>query len=41
MMKLVNLLPYNLYFWAVNRFTGWRERPLEKHARPGLAHPAE
>ncbi|EJL54803.1 short-chain dehydrogenase of unknown substrate specificity [Rhizobium sp. CF122] len=41
MMKLVNLLPYNLYFWVVNRFTGWRERPLEKHARPGLAHPAE
>jgi len=41
MMKLVNLLPYNLYFWVVNRFTGWRERPLEKHARPGIAHPAE
>ena len=41
MMKLVNLLPYNLYFWLVNRSTGWRERPLEKHARPGMAHPAE
>jgi NAD(P)-dependent dehydrogenase (short-subunit alcohol dehydrogenase family) len=41
MMKLVNFLPYGLYFWLVNRSTGWRERPLEKHARPAMPHPAE
>ncbi|RDJ13411.1 SDR family NAD(P)-dependent oxidoreductase [Rhizobium grahamii] len=41
MMKLINLLPYALYFWLVNRFTGWRERPLKKRGRPAVAHPAE
>ncbi|MBH0239758.1 SDR family NAD(P)-dependent oxidoreductase [Methylobrevis albus] len=25
-LKVVNLLPYPLYFWAVNRFTGWSKR---------------
>jgi hypothetical protein len=23
-MKLLNLLPYSLYFWLVNRATGWK-----------------
>ncbi|MDW5313626.1 SDR family NAD(P)-dependent oxidoreductase [Rhizobium sp. PL01] len=27
-MKLLNLLPYSLYFWLVNRATGWKTRPL-------------
>lgn len=33
-MKLLNLLPYGLYFWLVNRATGWKTRPLvtEGHA---------
>lgn len=26
-MKLLNLLPYSLYFWLVNRVTGWKTRP--------------
>jgi NAD(P)-dependent dehydrogenase (short-subunit alcohol dehydrogenase family) len=32
-MKLLNLLPYSLYFWLVNRATGWKTRPLvtERH----------
>jgi NAD(P)-dependent dehydrogenase (short-subunit alcohol dehydrogenase family) len=29
-MKLLNLLPYSLYFWLVNRATGWKTRPLVK-----------
>ncbi|MDQ0561466.1 NAD(P)-dependent dehydrogenase (short-subunit alcohol dehydrogenase family) [Rhizobium mesoamericanum] len=41
MMKLVNLLPYGLYFRLINRSTGWRPRPLDKHARPVMPHPAE
>ena len=28
MMKLVNLLPYSLYFRLINKITGWRTRPL-------------
>ncbi|MBW9113121.1 SDR family NAD(P)-dependent oxidoreductase [Rhizobium cauense] len=40
-MKLVNLLPYGLYFWLINRSTGWRRRPLEKHGHPPMPHPAE
>jgi len=40
-MKLINLLPYGLYFWLINRSTGWRRRPLEKHGRPPMPHPAE
>lgn len=33
-MKLLNLLPYGLYFWLINRATGWETRPLvtESHA---------
>lgn len=27
-LKLVNLLPYGLYFWLINRATGWKTRPL-------------
>jgi NAD(P)-dependent dehydrogenase (short-subunit alcohol dehydrogenase family) len=27
-MKMLNLLPYRLYFWLVNRATGWKTRPL-------------
>lgn len=27
-MKLLNLLPYGLYFWLVNWATGWKTRPL-------------
>lgn len=27
-LKLVNLLPYPLYFEVMNRFMGWRKRPL-------------
>jgi NAD(P)-dependent dehydrogenase (short-subunit alcohol dehydrogenase family) len=27
-MKLLNLLPYGLYFWLINRATGWKTRPL-------------
>jgi len=26
-LKLVNLLPYGLYFWLINRATGWKARP--------------
>ncbi len=29
-LKLVNLLPYGLYFWLINRATGWKTRPLVK-----------
>jgi NAD(P)-dependent dehydrogenase (short-subunit alcohol dehydrogenase family) len=27
-LKALGLLPYPAYFWAVNRFTGWKDRPL-------------
>jgi len=27
-MKLLKLLPYRLYFWLINRATGWKTRPL-------------
>lgn len=27
-MKLLNLLPYSLYFWLINKATGWKTRPL-------------
>jgi NAD(P)-dependent dehydrogenase (short-subunit alcohol dehydrogenase family) len=30
MLKLLGLLPYPLYFRALNRFTGWSKRPLGK-----------
>lgn len=33
-MKLINLLPYGLYFWLVNRATGWKTRPLVTGAPP-------
>lgn len=28
-LKLINLLPYPLYFAALNQFMGWRKRPLK------------
>ncbi len=31
-LKLLNLLPYGLYFWLVNKATGWKTRPLAKAA---------
>lgn len=40
-MKLLNLMPYSLYFWFLNRATGWHERPLSQRRRPVTAHPAE
>lgn len=27
-LKAINLLPYPLYFWAVNTFTGWRKKKV-------------
>ncbi|KQV83597.1 SDR family NAD(P)-dependent oxidoreductase [Rhizobium sp. Root1220] len=40
LLKLLNLMPYSLYFWLVNRSTGWQERSPRKH-QPGTPHPAE
>jgi len=41
-LKLLRMLPYSLYFWLLNRSTGWRERPLVKHGHhPATPHPAE
>ncbi|KRB53119.1 oxidoreductase [Rhizobium sp. Root708] len=40
-LKLLKLVPYNLYFRLINRATGWRERPLEGRRRPVTPHPAE
>ncbi|WP_245409982.1 SDR family NAD(P)-dependent oxidoreductase [Pararhizobium haloflavum] len=28
-LKCLRLLPYPAYFWAINRATGWRNRPLD------------
>jgi NAD(P)-dependent dehydrogenase (short-subunit alcohol dehydrogenase family) len=39
-MKLLKLLPYGLYFRAVNRFTGWADRPVQAPRDPS-PHPAE
>lgn len=33
-LKFLNLLPYPLYFAAVNRFTGWAKRPLDEDEKP-------
>jgi NAD(P)-dependent dehydrogenase (short-subunit alcohol dehydrogenase family) len=41
MLKLLRLLPYGAYFWAINRSTGWRERPLTANHHSGAPHPAE
>ena len=41
MLKFLRILPYGLYFPLVNRFTGWRERPLDRGHRPATPHPAE
>ncbi|PZM11153.1 SDR family NAD(P)-dependent oxidoreductase [Rhizobium tubonense] len=38
-LKLLQLLPYGLYFKAINRFTGWGEKPKVSH-QPA-PHPAE
>lgn len=40
-LKALNLLPYGLYFWLVNRVTGWQERPRADRHRPVTPHPAE
>ncbi|MBB3591489.1 NAD(P)-dependent dehydrogenase (short-subunit alcohol dehydrogenase family) [Rhizobium sp. BK529] len=40
-LKLLRILPYGLYFAMVNRFTGWRDRPLNTGHRTVTAHPAE
>ncbi len=40
-LKALNLLPYSLYFWLVNRATGWQERPRADRHRPVTPHPAE
>ncbi len=39
-LKLLKFLPYNLYFKAINRFTGWPERAVESPRDPS-PHPAE
>lgn len=41
MLKLLQILPYGAYFWAINRITGWRERPLAASHQSGTPHPAE
>lgn len=28
-LKLLRMLPYPLYFWLLNKATGWKDRPLE------------
>jgi NAD(P)-dependent dehydrogenase (short-subunit alcohol dehydrogenase family) len=40
-LKALNLLPYSLYFWLVNRATGWQERPRADGRRPVTPSPAE
>jgi NAD(P)-dependent dehydrogenase (short-subunit alcohol dehydrogenase family) len=40
-LKALNLLPYSLYFWLVNRATGWQERPRADGRRPATPSPAE
>ncbi|OBZ94190.1 oxidoreductase [Pararhizobium polonicum] len=37
-LKLINLLPYSLYFRLINRATGWKKRPLTtaSHGMKGL-----
>jgi short-subunit dehydrogenase len=32
-MKLLKVLPYRLYFWVLNRATGWKNRPLVTQRR--------
>ncbi|MGA1805199.1 SDR family NAD(P)-dependent oxidoreductase [Rhizobium sp. HT1-10] len=39
-LKLLQFLPYSLYFKAINRFTGWPQRPIEAPRDPS-PHPAE
>ncbi|WP_111561359.1 SDR family NAD(P)-dependent oxidoreductase [Rhizobium sp.] len=41
MLKALNLMPYSLYFWLVNRATGWQERPRADGRRPVTPSPAE
>ncbi len=41
MMKLLNLLPYSLYFRLVNRSTGWEKRPQPRRRHPVTPSPAE
>ncbi|MCV9960429.1 SDR family NAD(P)-dependent oxidoreductase [Pararhizobium sp. BT-229] len=38
-LKLLKLLPYGLYFWLLNRATGWKTRPLatRRHAAKTMA----
>ncbi|KQS88476.1 MULTISPECIES: SDR family NAD(P)-dependent oxidoreductase [unclassified Rhizobium] len=38
-LKFLNLLPYGLYFWLMNRATGWKTRPLvtANHAPEAVA----
>ncbi|MDM9645328.1 SDR family NAD(P)-dependent oxidoreductase [Rhizobium sp. S163] len=40
-LKALNLMPYSLYFWLVNRATGWQERPRAGGRRPVTPSPAE
>jgi NAD(P)-dependent dehydrogenase (short-subunit alcohol dehydrogenase family) len=39
MVKLLKLLPYGLYFWLLNRLTGWKDRPLvtQRHTAEAMA----
>lgn len=39
MMKLINLLPYWAYFPFVNKFTKWKNRPLEGEDTPPSKEP--
>jgi NAD(P)-dependent dehydrogenase (short-subunit alcohol dehydrogenase family) len=38
-LKILNLLPYGLYFWLMNKATGWKTRPLvtASHAPEAVA----
>jgi NAD(P)-dependent dehydrogenase (short-subunit alcohol dehydrogenase family) len=38
-LKLLQFLPYGLYFKIINRFTGWSEKPKSSHQ--AAPHPAE
>jgi hypothetical protein len=38
-LKLLQFLPYGLYFKVINRFTGWSEKPKSSHQ--AAPHPAE